>query len=109
MGLQMAMQKLQGYRVAIQFYSALLKWGRRSGLPHLLSETPVEYGSRLKMQFPSLTGEIGGIVEAFNLEVYGEVALDDEQMSLAKLSWRRLRSPRYWPIRLKSWFRKAEG
>ena len=109
MGLQMAVQKLKGYRVAVQFYSALLKWGRRSGLPHLLSETPVEYGSRLKMRFPSLTGEIGGIVEAFNLEVYGEVALDDEQMSVAKRSWRRLRSPRYWPVRLKSWFLQGEA
>jgi hypothetical protein len=109
MGLQRAMQKLKGYRDAVQFYRALLKWGRRSGLPHLLSETPVEYGSRLKMRFPSLTEEIVGIVEAFNLEVYGEVALDDEQMSLAKLSWRRLRSPRYWPVRLKSCFLQGEA
>ncbi len=107
MGLQSAVQWLKGYRDAAQFYSALLKWGRRSGLPHFLSETPVEYGSRLRMQFPSLTGEIGGIVEAFNLEVYGEVALDDEQMTLAKLSWRRLCSPRYWPARVKSWFLQA--
>ena len=109
MGLQKAVQRLRGYRDAVQYYGALLKWGRRSGLPHLLSETPVEYGSRLKMQFPSLTGEIGGIVGAFNLKVYGEMALDDEQMSLTKLSWRRLRSPRYWPARLKSWFLQAKG
>jgi hypothetical protein len=104
MGLQRTVQRLKGYRDAVQLYRALLMWGRRSGLPHLLSETPAEYGSRLKKQFPSLTGEIGGIVEAFNLVAYGEVALDDEQMTLAKLSWRRLRSPRYWPARLKSWF-----
>jgi hypothetical protein len=58
----------------------------------------------LKKQFPSLTSEIGGIVEAFNLVVYGEMDLEAEQMTLAKLSWRRLRSPRYWPARLKSWF-----
>ncbi len=109
MGLQRAVQKLKGNQNAAQFYGALLKWGRRSGLPHLLSETPVEYGSRLKMQFPSLTGEIGKIVQAFNLQVYGEVALDDEQMSVAKLSWRRLRSPRYWPVRLKSWFLQGEA
>lgn len=109
MGLQRAVQRLKGYRNAVQLYRALLKWGRRSGLPHLLTETPAEYGSRLRRQFPSLTGEIGRIVEAFNLVVYGEVALDDEQMSLPKLSWRRLRSPRYWPARLKSWFLQAEG
>jgi hypothetical protein len=103
-GLTRAVQRLKGYQNAVQLYRAFLKWGRLSGLPHLLSETPAEYGSRLKEHFPSLTGEIGGIVEAFNLVVYGEVALDDEQMTLAKLFWKRLRSPRYWPARLKSWF-----
>lgn len=107
--LQRVVQRLRGYRDALQLYRALLKWGRRSGLPHLLSETPAEYGSRLRKQFPSLTGEIGVIVGAFNLVVYGEVALDDERMTQAKLSWRRLRSPRYWPSRMKSWFLQPGG
>jgi hypothetical protein len=104
LGGQRAVQRLRGYRNALELYRALLKWGRRSGLPHLPSETPYEYGSRLGKQFPSLTGEIGRIVKAFNLVAYGEVVLDDNRMSLVKLSWRRLRSPRYWPARLKSWF-----
>lgn len=104
MGFKWAVRRWKGCRDEVQLYRALLMWGRRSGLPHLLSETPAEYGSRLKKQFPSLTGEIGGIVEAFNLEVYGEVTLDDEQMTLAKLSWKKLRSPRHWPARFKSWF-----
>jgi hypothetical protein len=69
-----------------------------------LSETPAEYGLRLKKHFPSLAGEIEGIVAAFNLAVYGEIVLDDARMNLARASWRRLRSPRYWPARLKSWF-----
>jgi hypothetical protein len=109
MGCQRAVRKLKGCRDAVQLYRALLNWGRRSGLPHLLSETPAEYGSRLRKQFPHLIGEIGGIVETFNLVVYGEAALDDEQMALARLSWRRLRSPRYWPARLKAWFLQAKG
>jgi hypothetical protein len=104
MGLHKAVQRLKGYGDAVQFYRALLKWGRRSGLPHLLSETPAEYGSRLRKQFPPLTGEIEGIVEAFNLVVYGEVELDDERTTLIKLAWKRLRGPRYWPVRMKSWF-----
>ncbi len=104
MGLRRVVQRLRGYRDAVQLYLALLKWGRRSGLPHLLSETPAEYGSRLRKDFPSLAGEIDGIVDAFNLAVYGEVALDDEQMTLVKLCWKRLRSPRHWPARLKPWF-----
>jgi hypothetical protein len=108
-GLQGAVQRLKGYRDAVQLYHALLKWGRRSGLPHHLNETPAEYGSRLRNRFPSLIGEIGGIVEAFNLVVYGEAALDAEQMTAAKLSWRKLRSPRYWPARLKAWFLQSKG
>jgi len=79
------------------------------GLPHVPSETPDEYGSRLGKRFPSLAGEIGGIAEAFKLVVYGEVALDDAQMTLARLSWRRLCSLRYWPARLKSWFLQKKG
>ena len=101
--------RLKGYRDAVQLYRALLKWGRRSGLPHLLHETPAEYGSRLQTQFTSLTGDIGRIVDTFNLMVYGEVVIDDEQMTLAKRSWRRLRSSRYWPTRLKSWFLQEWG
>jgi hypothetical protein len=41
--------------------------------------------------------------------VYGEEALDDQQMTLAKVCWRRLRSPQYWPARLKAWFLQAKG
>jgi hypothetical protein len=104
-----AVQRLKGCRDAVQLYHGFLKWGSRSGLPHLLSETPDEYGSRLRKRFPTLAGEIGGIVEAFNLVVYGELALDDAQMTIVRLSWRRLCSPRYWPARLKSWFLQGKG
>jgi hypothetical protein len=107
-GFERAVQRLKGYRDEVDLYWALIKWGGRSGLPHRLSETPREYGSRLEKQFPSLSGEIGGIVDAFNLAAYGEVVLDPERMSRAKLSWRRLRSPRHWPVRLKSWFLQAK-
>jgi hypothetical protein len=104
MSLKWALQRLKGYRDAVQLYRAFLKWGRRSGLPHRLSETPGEYGSRLRKRFPTLAGEIGEIVGAFNLVVYGEVVLDDAQLTPARLSWKRLCSPRHWTVRLKSWF-----
>jgi hypothetical protein len=104
-----AVPRIKGYRDAIELYRALLRWGRRSGLPHLLRETPAEYGSRLTNRFPPLAGDIGRIVDTFNLMVYGEVTLDDEQMAVAKCSWRRLRSSRYWPARLKSLFLQEQG
>ncbi len=46
-------QRVKGYKGAVQLYAALLHWGRHSGLPHFLSETPIEYGLRLKNRFPS--------------------------------------------------------
>lgn len=103
-GFKWATQRLKGYRDAVQLYHAFLRWGQRSGLPHLLSETPGEYGSRLQKQFPPLDEDIGRIVEAFNLAVYAEMDLDDAQITRVKRSWKRLRSSRYWPARLKSWF-----
>ena len=97
-------QWAKGYRSSIQLYNALLAWGRHSGFPHFLSETPTEYGVRLGHQFPTLTYEIGLIAETFNEEVYGEIVPDEKQFSMAKLAWQRLRSPIHWPSRFKSWF-----
>ncbi len=102
--LQGAVQRLTGHPNAVQLYRTFLRWGRRSGLPHILWETPAEYGSRIRKQFPFLSAEIGGIVDAFNLAVYGEKHPDDDQMARVRHSWRKLRSPRYWPARMKSWF-----
>jgi hypothetical protein len=108
-GFKWAVQKLKGYRDPVQLYRVFMKWGRRSGLPHLLSETPGEYGSRLQKQFPFLAGDIDTIVEAFNLAVYAEMDLDGRQITRVKLSWKRLRSFRYWPARMKSWLFPQKG
>ena len=97
-------RRVRGHRNALELYTALLGWGRHSGLPHLLSETPTEYGLRLKNQFPGVKKEIQSIIEAFNEEVYGEVILDEDQMAIAQCAWRRLRRPLHWPSRLKTWF-----
>ena len=97
-------RRVKGYKGAVQFYTALLSWGRHSGLPHFLSETPTEYGFRLKNRFPSLKREIESIIQAFNQEVYGEITLNQQQFAIAKSAWHRLRSPFHWPSRLKTWF-----
>jgi hypothetical protein len=97
-------RRLKGYHKAAQLYSALLSWGRTSGFPCSLSETPTEYGLRLKDQFPSLQREIGWIIEAFNQEVYGEINLSGEQLAIPRFGWQKLRSPLHWPSRLKAWF-----
>jgi hypothetical protein len=96
--------RIQGYKGAVQLYAALRIWGRHSGLPHSLSETPIEYGLRLKNRFPSLRKEVDSIIEAFHQEVYAETTLSEKQLSQVQLALRRMRNPAHWPSRLKSWF-----
>lgn len=100
-------RSIKGYRGIVQIYITLLNWGRRSGLPHLLSETPLEYGLRLQHRFPTLKKEIELIIETFDQEVYGEIILNEERLVKVQFAWHRLRSPMHWPSRLKSWFHKS--
>jgi hypothetical protein len=96
-------RRVRGYRRAAQLYRALLDWGRYSGLPHRLTETPLEYGSRLKHHFPAVQHEIELIIEVFHQEVYGELILNTRQFTMAHQALQRLRSPLHWSSRLKSW------
>ncbi len=98
------LRKIKGYRGAVQLYTALRSWGRRSGLRHMPSETPREYGSRLEHRFPILKREIDLIIQAFNEEVYGEIILNEHRLKITRSAWRRLRNPLHWPSRLKTWF-----
>lgn len=85
-----------------QLYGALQVWGRRSGIVRILSETPTEYGLRLQGRFPALQKDIRAIIAAFNEEVYGEIALGEQEIARAHSAWQRLRSPLNWPSRLKA-------
>ena len=91
----------------VQLYAALLGWGRRSGVPRFLSETPMEYGGRLMQLFPDLGREVASIVEVFNQEVYGGSTAEDQILAPAQRAWDRLRSPLHWPYRFKAWFLQA--
>jgi hypothetical protein len=93
--------RLAGVRCARDGYRALLAWARRSGLRPDMAHTPAEVGARLQQRFPRLCTEIGSIVAAFNEETYREVALPAERMAEVRTAWRRVRSPRQWPARLK--------
>ena len=91
----------RGQTMAIDLYERLLKWGTHSGLPRIGSETPNEYASRLGKFFPVLEKEISGIVGAVNREIYGQMILDDYQMTEIRSFWTQLRSPLYWPARMR--------
>jgi hypothetical protein len=95
---------LGGVDSAASVYARILRWGSRSGKPPVPSETPGEYGSRLIHCFPKLKEEIEMIVEAFNLEVYGEIATEEQMLCRISSALRRMRSPRHWPSRMRRWF-----
>jgi hypothetical protein len=90
-----------------RLYHALLIWGRRTGIPHRPSETPLEYAGRLQACCGFVSSEIALIVATFNLHVYGQRACDHERTCSLRKAFRRLRSPRLWPKRLWLWFTDA--
>lgn len=87
---------------AADYFLALARWARRSGLGHALTETPTEFGVRLARQFPKLAREIEEIVEACNAEVYGERRLGKDRISALRLALSTLRSPVLWPSRIRT-------
>ena len=89
---------------AASAYAGLLRWGRRSGLTATVSETPVEYGTRLGQRFPRLQTEIELIIETFNREIYGQMPADQTVLTDIRSARRRMRNPRHWPSRIRAWF-----
>jgi len=94
----------RGNRSTTRLYAGLLVWGKRGGLSRIQSETPGEYGARLRSQFPALQKEIELIIELYHREVYGGRKITEIQWTSARSVWRQLRSPQNWPSRLRSWF-----
>ena len=101
---EMILKWMRGFEKPQELYGALLIWGRHSGLPHNPSETPIEYCSRLGHHFPRLRDEISLITKLFNEVVYGERRADKIQLDRALQAWKKFRSPRLWPVRLKTFF-----
>ena len=89
-------------RTAFQFYAALRRWGRFSGLRQEPNETPMEYGRRLSHHFPQLKAEITLIIEMLHWEVYGETFLHSQQIKNIRQAWKKLHSPLKWPMRIKN-------
>ena len=87
-------------------YAALIRWGGRSGIRHRRSETPLEYGTRLKSGFPMLRSEIETIIALVNQEVYDGWPIENHRIEAAKSAWRRLCNPRFWFSRLKGRWRQ---
>ena len=89
-------------RSALDFFAALRRWGRYSGISQASDETPMEYGTRLAHRFPKLKTDIMLIVEMLHREVYGESTLSSKQIVRVQGAWQKLHSPLRWPFRIKS-------
>jgi hypothetical protein len=87
---------------ALEFYYALQRWGRYSGLSPKSGETPLEYGLRLSHRFPRVKTEITLIIEMLHWEIYGESSLNPLQINMIRKAWKKLHSPLKWPLRIKS-------
>jgi hypothetical protein len=98
---------LKGIDCAAGAYVKMIRWGRRSGVALVPSETPAEYGNRLMSLFPGLGAEITLIVEAFNREVYGQKTIDGKLLSGLRSAHRHMKRLRHWPLRIKRWFLRS--
>ena len=99
-GLASLLKKIDSAAV---IYAGLLRWGRRSGVPAVASETPLEYGARLMQRFPQLQPEIEMIVATFNREIYGQIQSNQRILTRIQRARRRMRNPRHWPSRIRAW------
>ena len=87
--------------MAEKFYRRLLRWGRFSGLRHVVTETPKEYGIRLENRFPGVKKEIRYIIHMHDKAVYGCIFPDSRQISRARLALRKIHNPFLWFARIK--------
>jgi len=88
---------------ATDLFTALVSWGRRSGVPYKRTDTPKEYGFRLTAVFPGLKTEIEMIIHLVYKEIYGESKLDNNQMAAGKKAKKRMAHPVFWKNRIKTW------
>jgi uncharacterized protein DUF4129 len=93
----------KGIDSATALFKALVSWGRRSGIPYQMSDTPREYGARLTASFPALETQIETIVHLVYQAVYGGKALNSHQISEGKKAKRKMTHPKFWKDRIKTW------
>ncbi|TFG89496.1 MAG: DUF4129 domain-containing protein [Gemmatimonadales bacterium] len=87
---------------AVEAFARLARWGRRSGVVRRPAETPLEYSRRLGGSFPDLQTPIGTIVDCFNGQFFGGLALDRGRRRELNRSSISIRRPRHWLARLRS-------
>lgn len=105
---------LAGYKTRhngwpVKSYLTLIRWGQNSGMPIRKSETPHEYGHRLSERFVPLEQEIKLVIHFFCLEIYGQQKFSEDAHNIVRKAVKSLRHPRFWVLRITSFFRGPGG
>jgi hypothetical protein len=85
-----------------RIYRHLLRWGQFSGLKHMASETPKEYGIRLEYRFPRVEKEFRLIINLHDEALYGCLSPNSHQIARTKFALKKIRNPLLWLARIKS-------
>jgi hypothetical protein len=73
------------------FYSSALEWARRGGMGRRDTETPYEYGARLRSRIPDSADEVDALTDAYVTAAYAPRTPSDEDARRARGVWARLK------------------
>ena len=93
--------------IAQEAFGQLCRWGRISGIPRHVSETPAEYACRLGARFPrfpAVSSAAAVLARALDEELYGEYPSTNKTCSLIKAALKELANPSLFPARISSHF-----
>ncbi|MGW8249968.1 MAG: DUF4129 domain-containing protein [Anaerolineales bacterium] len=87
--LRRARQLLAAARIR-RIYAMLLRLNARLDNPRPASRTPLEYLPQMVRLFPSLSGDLSTITEAYLLVRYGEMPESTEELDRVEGAWKRI-------------------
>lgn len=88
---------------AKDLYQKLLAWGQRSGLKKRQWETPKEFQIKISRRFPEIAAQATQVIDLVYEEAYRQVPLHQSHLVSGKIALRKMRTPRLWPRRIKTW------
>lgn len=74
-----------------RLYTEMVRWGARSGIPRMPSQTPLEYLDVLCAAFPAYRSEVMLITQGYVRARYAAQVLNEEDVQQLKASRRRLK------------------
>ncbi|NJN15555.1 MAG: DUF4129 domain-containing protein [Oscillochloris sp.] len=73
------------------FYQSTVQRANQAGISRRRSDTPYEFGARLREQIPDADEDIAGVTDAYVRSVYGPQPTNPDDAKRARSPWERLR------------------